>query len=260
MDAHKVSTNVTHDASPSSASERACADHNTQATDTPATLTVRIKRQRHADSAPYYQSFTYTGTRDITVAALLDVINYTDDLYDTEGQPAPRILWECSCLQNMCGACAMVINGIPALACQVFLRDLPPDKITLEPLSKFPVVHDLVVDRRIIEENLNLTRMYPGASKAPDSREYEHLYTIAKCLKCGLCLEVCPNYHRGERFHGALLANEACLSRGLTKERQKDIKRAYAKHFAAGCSKARSCASICPMNLPTLSSMLKMNR
>ena len=57
-------------------------------------MIVTIKRQESNESSPYIQSFRYEGTLDTTVAALLDVLNYTDDLYDTEGTPAPRIRWE----------------------------------------------------------------------------------------------------------------------------------------------------------------------
>ena len=88
-------------------------------------MLVRIKRQRDAESEPYWQSFSVDAEPTMTVSALLDRLNYTDDLYDVQGEPAPRIRWECSCLQKLCGSCAMLINGSPRLACAVFLRDLP---------------------------------------------------------------------------------------------------------------------------------------
>ncbi|MDR2795780.1 MAG: fumarate reductase iron-sulfur subunit, partial [Spirochaetaceae bacterium] len=31
--------------------------------------------------------------------------------------------WECSCLQKKCGACAMLINNTPALACDTKLHN-----------------------------------------------------------------------------------------------------------------------------------------
>lgn len=106
------------------------------------------------DSHPYWQEFRYERKENQTVAGMLEELNYKDDLTDTDGNPARRIQWECSCLQGMCGACAMVINNRPALACETFLRDLRGETVTLEPLRKFPTVCDLVVDRGIIQENL----------------------------------------------------------------------------------------------------------
>ena len=53
-----------------------------------------------------------------------------------------------------CGACAMLINERPRLACSTFLHTLKGSTITLEPLSKFPLVRDLIVDRSNLFENL----------------------------------------------------------------------------------------------------------
>ena len=39
----------------------------------------------------------------------------------------------------------MMINGKPKLACNTFLRDLPPGPVTVEPLNNFPIERDLVV-------------------------------------------------------------------------------------------------------------------
>lgn len=223
-------------------------------------MRVKIKRQINAQSEPYWQSFQYDGTLNTTVAALLDVLNYTDDLYDADGNAAPRIQWECSCMQSLCGACAMVINGTPALACNKFLSDLKGDELILEPLSKFPVVADLIVDRRIVEENLKRAQIYLGQLGEVNKEIYMLQYTVAKCLKCGLCLEVCPNYAAGENFFGALFANNVFLVHSQSQNRKNELKEAYNSNFAAGCSKALSCEKVCPMRISTLSSMLKLNR
>ncbi|HIR03061.1 MAG TPA: succinate dehydrogenase/fumarate reductase iron-sulfur subunit [Candidatus Scatovicinus merdipullorum] len=223
-------------------------------------MLIKIKRQQDAASVPYWQSFQCDTTLDMTVSALLDKLNYTDDLYDIEGNAAPRIRWECSCSQKMCGACAMVINGTPKLACATFLRDIKCDKLTLEPLSKFPVVADLIVDRSMIEEHFHKAEAYLGAYKKLDKKDFPQLYSAAKCLKCGLCLEVCPNYSKGESFFGALFANEVYLLSLQSADRSEKLKKEYAKHFATGCSKALSCIKVCPMEIDTLASMAKMNR
>ena len=223
-------------------------------------MLVRIKRQRDAESEPYWQSFFVDTEPTMTVSALLDRLNYTDDLYDAQGEPAPRIRWECSCLQKLCGSCAMLINGAPRLACAVFLRDLPEYELTLEPLSKFPVIADLMVDRSIIEEELKEAKAYLGAFELPRAKDIPRLYAVAKCLKCGLCLEACPNYVRGKRFFGALFANEMYLLALQSSDRMLDLRAEYADHFASGCSKALSCTDVCPAGIDTLSSMAAMNR
>ena len=222
-------------------------------------MVVKIKRQDNAGSPAYWQSFEYSGSQNATVAAVLDFLNYQDDLYDTEGKPARRIRWECSCMQKICGACAMVINGVPALACNTFLSDLKSEVLVLEPLRKFPVCSDLVVDRSIIYENLKKAQMYIGEYAGATEKEYANQYLASKCLKCGLCLEICPNYVKGNDFFGALFANEAYLSYTQSQDRKELIRSEYKKHFSKGCSNALSCVSVCPVQIPTLASMAKLN-
>ena len=222
-------------------------------------MKVKIRRQRSPFSEPYWQIFAYEGTKDASVASVLDELNYRDDVIDIDGNPAPRISWECSCLQGMCGGCAMVINGRPALACETFLRDLG-EELVIEPLSKFPVISDLVVDRGAIQKNLLLTNSYIGEYKPSPPEEYEHQYAAAKCLKCGLCLEVCPNYAGGKSFFGAAFANDCYLIATRSGAFDNSIHEEYAEHFAKGCSKSLACMDVCPMKIPTLASMAKMNR
>ena len=96
-------------------------------------MKVKILRQKHPHAEPYWQCFNYPGDVNASVAAVLDNINYRDDIVDSDGNPTDRISWECSCLQGMCGGCAMVINNVPRLACDTFVKDLKCDLITIEP-------------------------------------------------------------------------------------------------------------------------------
>ena len=200
-------------------------------------IKVRILRKRPIEDKQYWEEFIYDGTPDISVAGMLDALNYKDDIVNAAGESVPRIAWECSCLQAMCGSCAMVINRKPALACETFVRDLG-DAIEIRPLSKFHVKEH----------------------KASDPSEFERQYSAAKCLKCGLCLEICPNYTSGERFFGALFANDCYLIATRSGAFDDAIREDYDRHFAAGCSKSLACVDICPMKIPTLSSMAKLNR
>lgn len=223
-------------------------------------MRIKVLRQKSPFSKPYWQEFDYTYKENQTVAGMLDELNYKDDLIDINGEPAPRIQWECSCLQGMCGGCAMVINNRPALACETFLKDIKGDTVVLEPLKKFTTICDLVVDRGIIQENLRKSNTYIEEYKGADQSEYEHMYAAGKCLKCGLCLEVCPNYKGGKSFFGAAFANDCYLIASRSGTMENAVKESYRTNFENGCSKALSCVDVCPMKIPTLASIAKMNR
>jgi succinate dehydrogenase / fumarate reductase iron-sulfur subunit len=113
-------------------------------------MKVKIQRQQSPVSEPYWETFDADVPGDMSIAGLIDHLNYRDDILDENGRKTTRIGWECSCLQGICGSCAMVINEVPALACETFVKDLKGDVITIRPLRKFPVIHDLLVDRSVI--------------------------------------------------------------------------------------------------------------
>ena len=223
-------------------------------------MKVRILRQNSPLSGPYWESFDYNGPADNTVSGLLEWLNCRDNMVNDMGEKTEHIYWECSCLQGACGACAMVINGRPALACDTFLSDLKNDEIEIRPLRKFPVIKDLAVDRSVIFDNLKKAGICMEHHDPRQGEDHDHQYLAAKCLKCGLCLEVCPNYGSGEVFYGAAFANDCYLVYAGNVKKTAEIRREYAKHFAGSCSKSLACMDVCPSQIPTLASMAKLNK
>ena len=224
---------------------------------------VKILRQQTSKTMPYWESFLYDGPEDNTVAGLLDYINYNDDIMNDQGEKTTRVDWECSCMQGMCGACAMVINDVPALACEVFIRDLEGEEITIRPLTKFPTIHDLVVDRSSIQENMRQNNIFIGEYRPPqdsDDKEHRHQYDVAKCLKCGLCLEVCPQYVDGGDFFGATFANDCFLAATRNQDQSDEIGQTYREHFKGSCKYDLACMRICPMKIRMTVSMAVLNK
>ena len=223
-------------------------------------MKVRILRQNSPEDQPHWETFDYNGPEDASVAAVLDYINYNDDIETDDGKKTSRIIWDCSCLQGICGACAIVINDRPALACETFIRDLKEDVLVLRPLRKFPVIRDLAVDRTSIHHNLKRSDVYIGAYQPLGNQSFSHQYDAAKCLKCGLCLEICPNYTNGNSFFGAVFANDCYLVYARNRQKSRDIRKVYARHFGNTCSKSLTCMDVCPMDIPTIASMARLNR
>lgn len=209
---------------------------------------------------PYFEEFTYeTENPSATIATALEHIERQSE--KTSDRP---LAWEHSCLQKKCGACAMVINGTPALACDVRLADLNGDTITVEPLKKFPVVEDLRVDRSAMPRRLLELNFYSNiGEKASTVRTVPAVpaisYESARCLQCGLCLEVCPNYAPDKtKFSGmAAMTTAARLLANLPDEKKdndaravkKRIAKAYRKGVYEGCGKSLACRDICPVKL-----------
>lgn len=226
------------------------------------TYTIKIKRRKDADSPPYWQNFMFSGDNNLTVSDLLDRLNFTDDLFDANGNAAPRIRWECSCQQGVCGACAMVICGVPALACKTKLSVAKHNVLVLEPLSKFPVVCDLCVDRSAISDFVIENKLWLTDDAVHTKALLPLQYAAAKCMKCGLCLEVCPNTAMNSKSTGACFAAEYFLNKTLDSNptAQKQVNKGFRRTFAANCSKSLSCAAVCPAGIDLKRIITLMNR
>ena len=70
-----------------------------------------------------------------------------------DGKKTTPISYDSNCLEEVCGSCAMLINGKARMACSALVDKLE-QPIRLEPFSKFPVVRDLAVDRQFMFESL----------------------------------------------------------------------------------------------------------
>ena len=211
---------------------------------------LTILRREGPDGTPYRQSFRYeTDDQTAAVATALTALNERPELRDSDGRPARPIQWECSCLQKKCGACAMVIDGVPRLACDVRLADCGP-VIRLEPLKKFPVVADLMVDRGVMRENLNALRLWMEGSAVMKDKALDVAYETSRCLQCGCCLEVCPNFYAGGSFTGMASAIPASrLLAELSPAHKKEAARLYVRRFFEGCGKSLACRNICPAGI-----------
>ncbi|MBQ7448156.1 MAG: 4Fe-4S dicluster domain-containing protein [Eubacterium sp.] len=217
-------------------------------------VSLDILRMDREKRIPYHQIIPFeTEDERETVATALTAINADPDVSDNTGKPVEPIVWECSCLQKKCGACAMRINGRPALACDAKLRDLTDGKnavITLEPLRKFPVVADLMVDRSIMYENLKQIGVWLRDEANLTQEKYDLAYEGSRCLQCGCCLEICPNFYAGGTFAGtAGFVPTVRLISELTGKERREVKRAYRRYIYNGCGKSLACRDICPAGI-----------
>jgi len=167
------------------------------------TFEVRVLRQDSPGQKPYWQTFRLPHEPDMNCISVLQKIA---ELGKTiEGQPVAPVAWECNCLEEVCGACTMIINGRVRQACTALVNRLlaeSPGVIELRPMTKFPVLRDLVVDRRRIFAALQKVKawvpvdsylhMGPGPRQAPDVQELAYRYS--RCMCCGCCLEACPQF------------------------------------------------------------------
>ncbi len=126
-------------------------------------INVKILRQDGPKTSPYRQTFEVQSVSGANVVSLLMEIQKHP--VTIEGVKVSPIQWDCSCLEEVCGACSMIINGSVRQACSALLKDLGRE-IVLEPLSKFPIIRDLIVDRtRMFDDLKKVSAWVPKSGK-----------------------------------------------------------------------------------------------
>lgn len=223
--------------------------------------TIRIKRQESKGTKPFWQEFEIELEDNLSIATVLNKLNSQSRLTDKLGDEVKPISWECGCMEKKCGACAMRINGLPRLACSTFLKSIKGKIIVLEPLSKFPVIKDLIVDRSVIFENLKKINLWLESDAYMTKYTHEIRYQSARCLMCGCCLEVCPNFDIGNDFIGAIAPVNSYRILNEEKEisHHDNISKEYEKRYFEGCGKSLSCHNICPIGIPMEELIVRSN-
>jgi succinate dehydrogenase / fumarate reductase iron-sulfur subunit len=161
-------------------------------------------------------------------------------------------------MEEVCGACTININGRPGLACGSVVEDRKP--LTLAPLTKFPVIRDLVVDRTKIYGTYKRFKLYsaPDAPKTPPKHVWEQIYPMTRCMSCGACTEVCPNTGGKTAFTGA--AGIAVLRTLTALGIQGDLYGLTDNNGITSCGGHSLCADICPKNIDLPAAVSAVNR
>lgn len=171
------------------------------------TFVVRVLRQDRPESDSYWETHHVRYEPGMNCISVLQKI--AEQATTADNKPVAPVVWECNCLEEVCGACTMVVNGRARQACTALVDKLledVPDGIELRPMSKFPVVRDLMVDRSRIFETLKRVKgwlpvdNYFDMGKGPrQSQETQHVaYQYSQCMSCGCCLEACPQFLKAD--------------------------------------------------------------
>src|SRR6056297_1099086 len=260
----------------------------------PEFINVRVRRQDRPGEAHYWELHRIRYEREMNVISVLQRIAAQSTTVD--GKRVTPVAWDCGCLEEVCGSCTMVINGRVRQSCSALVERLladQPDEIVLEPMSKFPVVRDLMVDRSRLFHSLKRVKawvpvdsyynMDPGERQSRKQQEYN--YPLSQCMSCGCCLEACPQFLKVEverepgeteeafeerkqaaynkGFIGAHAISQAMLFNNHPTGKALADDRLGALTGTGGvqvCGNAQNCVAVCPKEIPLTRSIARAGR
>src|SRR5213082_1093303 len=121
------------------------------------TVLFKIKRQETPKTKSHWEEFALSWKPGMNVTSSL--MEIAANPVTREGKQTTPITYDSNCLEEVCGSCAMLINGRALMACSALVDKLE-QPVKLEPLSKFPVIRDLAVDRSVLFENLKRVKAW----------------------------------------------------------------------------------------------------
>jgi succinate dehydrogenase / fumarate reductase iron-sulfur subunit len=234
----------------------------------PEKIELHVRRQDSPAASPYWEEYevAYQPGQNV-VSVLMEVAR---DPKTKSGKATSPVVYDRACLEEVCGSCAMRVNGVSRMACTALVDSLE-QPIRLEPLSKFPVLRDLAVDRSQMFEALKRVKAWvpidgtydlgPGPRMAEAERQ--RAYEFSKCITCGNCLEVCPQVNDRSNFIGAAAIAQARLFNSHPTGAMIAADRLEALMAEGGvddCGNSQNCVRVCPKSIPLTTAIAEMYR
>ncbi len=221
-------------------------------------IRLRVRRQDTPTSNPYWEEYeTPYRPRQNVISVLMEMAK---DPRTVDGKRTSPVVYDRACLEEVCGSCAMRVNGVSRMACTALIDSLE-QPIRLEPMAKFPVRRDLAVDRQVMFESLKRVKAWipidgtydlgPGP-RMPEP-ERQQAYEYSKCITCGNCLDVCPQVNDRSSFIGAAAISQARLFNAHPTGKMNANERTDALMGEGGiidCGNAQNCVVVCPKEVP----------
>lgn len=232
-----------------------------------------LKVFRGSPSSQYFEEFDLPYNQSTNIISALMMIQKNP--VNRKGEKVAPISFEMGCLEEVCGACSMLLNGRPRQVCTALISSIIEESnssiITIAPLTKFPLVRDLMVDRSSMFDSLKENMAYVDS---PDSRELKNqplaimgskeqeiLYNLSLCMTCGVCLEACPQINEDSKFIGAATIslvrkfNMTPEAKNLKKER---VEKMMQEEGIVSCANAQNCVKVCPKNIALTESLAEI--
>lgn len=232
-------------------------------------IRFRIRRQDGPEAKAYWEEFEIPWKPGHNVISALMEIRLRP--VNVRGERVRPVIWDSNCMEEVCGACTMLINGKPLQACST-LVDALPQPIVLEPLTKFPLVRDLQVDRQRMFDALIKIKawvdidggfdIHQGSPRISPA-EWERDYSFSRCMTCGCCMEVCPQFHQGSTFIGPAPTTQAARIVHHPTARYQAAEKLRALMVDGGisdCGNAQNCVEVCPKNIPITDGIADLGR
>ena len=229
-------------------------------------ITIKVFKYNPTEenAKPYFATYKLEETPGMTLYIALTKIKSTLDR---------DLSSDFVCRAGICGACGMVINGKPRLACKTLTSEFKDGKIELLPLPTFNIIKDLSVDTGrwmnnmskrveswiVSNEKVDISKI----EKPVEPEVADEVFELDRCIECGLCVASCSTAIMRDDFVGAVGLNRVVRFQIDPHDQRRDedfYELIGDDEGIFGCMSLLACEDHCPKNLPLQSKIAYMRR
>ena len=176
-----------------------------------------------------------------TNQTLLEVLNFIKRKVDTS------LAFSSGCRSEVCGSCAVRVNGKEVLACGY----KPSDDDIVEPLRNVPVLRDLAVDmKQAYAFNKRAKAWGIPTALHVSQKEAEQNELQSDCILCGSCYSACPVYAVKPDFLGPFALTRAWkYAVDVRQQGAPEIIEAVQTNGIYDCTLCNECVPVCPQTI-----------
>ena len=235
-------------------------------------IKVKVLLQADPHSGSHWQTFdvAYEAGMNMTTVLLRIAANPVT----SDNETTTPVAYDSCCLEEVCGACTMVINGRVRQACTALVDGLLKDSagaIEVRPMTKFPVVRDLLVNRKPMFESLKRIKAWvhvdgyydTGAVVRSTAAQQDEAYPLSRCMTCGCCVEACPQFNPRSPFIGPAAISQAILFNSDPTgqvDKSDRLEVLSGRGGVVDCGNSQNCVKVCPKDIPLTDSIAKAGR
>jgi fumarate reductase iron-sulfur subunit len=203
---------------------------------------MKIKVQRYCKHRTPNPSIMIEYEVPLKNPTLLESLEYIKSEIDQ------TISFDSGCRSEVCGSCAVRVNGREKLSCGYKVKDGD----VVEPLKYLPIIKDLVVEADVSFMALVKTRAFLEKEKAI-KQTYEDEKRVEKqsdCILCNSCYSACPVVEVNKNFLAPFVMTR--VYRYISDKRCQEEKsklELLQKDGIWDCTLCGECSAVCPQNI-----------
>jgi len=212
---------------------------------------MKLKIKRFIENKSFYEEYEIEYIEKENILELLDRMRNRDR----------SLTYRSFCRSNICGTCAVKVNGKSILACKSKVKDLiENDELIIEPVSRAKVIKDLVVDNSFIEEKIKkvngwfIDEIDENQENFQTPEELKKYDKQTDCILCGLCFYECEALDYDREYAGPFAFSKVFRfvfdSRDKMDNQQRiEIAKENKLYSCVNCQK---CALVCPKGISSM--------